>query len=60
MNFKWIVKLLESTTVGASRGIPIGPPPAHLLAEALLTAAFAFKALILFDMSTTLSFFLRE
>lgn len=33
---KWIIGLLESTTAGVSRGIPIGPHPAHLLAEASL------------------------
>lgn len=31
---KWIIRLLESTTAGISRGIPVGPHPAHLLAEA--------------------------
>lgn len=31
---KWIIKLLESTTAGVSRGIPVGPHAAHLLAEA--------------------------
>ena len=33
---KWIVKLLESTTAGVSRGVPIGPHPIHLLAEAAM------------------------
>lgn len=33
---KWIIKLLESTTAGVSRGVPIGPHAAHLLAEATL------------------------
>jgi len=31
---KWIIRLLESTTAGVSRGIPVGPHPVHLLAEA--------------------------
>jgi len=31
---KWIIRLLGSTTAGVSRGIPVGPHPAHLLAEA--------------------------
>ena len=31
---KWIIKLLESTTAGVSRGIPVGPHPMHLIAEA--------------------------
>jgi len=31
---KWIIKLLESTTAGVSRGIPVGPHPVHMLAEA--------------------------
>jgi len=31
---KWIMGLLESTTAGVSRGIPVGPHCAHLLAEA--------------------------
>ncbi len=31
---KWILKLLESTTVGVSRGVPVGPHPIHLIAEA--------------------------
>jgi len=31
---KWVIKLLESTTAGVSRGIPVGPHPAHMLAEA--------------------------
>ena len=33
---KWIIKLLESTTAGVSRGIPVGPHGAHLIAEATL------------------------
>lgn len=33
---KWIIGLLESTTAGVSRGVPIGPHPIHLLAEATL------------------------
>jgi retron-type reverse transcriptase len=33
---KWIIALLESTTAGVSRGIPIGPHPIHLIAEATL------------------------
>ncbi len=33
---KWIISLLETTTAGVSRGIPIGPHAAHLLAEASL------------------------
>ena len=33
---KWIVRLLESTTSGVSRGVPIGPHSIHLLAEASL------------------------
>ncbi|MEG1631477.1 MAG: RNA-directed DNA polymerase [Anaerovoracaceae bacterium] len=31
---KWIIRLLESTTAGVSRGVPVGPHPVHLLAEA--------------------------
>jgi retron-type reverse transcriptase len=31
---RWIIRLLESTTAGVSRGIPVGPHAAHLLAEA--------------------------
>ncbi len=31
---KWIVSLLESTTAGVSRGVPVGPHPIHLIAEA--------------------------
>jgi retron-type reverse transcriptase len=31
---KWVVSLLESTTAGVSRGVPIGPHAAHLIAEA--------------------------
>lgn len=34
---KWIVSLLESTTAGVSRGVPIGPHPIHLIAESTLT-----------------------
>lgn len=30
---KWIVNMLESTTAGVSRGIPVGPHATHLLAE---------------------------
>jgi retron-type reverse transcriptase len=33
---RWIVALLESTTAGVSRGLPIGPHAAHLVAEASL------------------------
>lgn len=33
---KWVVNLLESTTAGVSRGIPIGPHGIHLLAEAAM------------------------
>ena len=33
---KWIMKLVESTTAGVSRGVPIGPHAAHMLAEAAL------------------------
>lgn len=33
---KWIVNLLESTTVGVSRGVPIGPHPIHIVAEAAM------------------------
>lgn len=33
---KWIVSLLESTTAGVSRGVPIGPHAVHLVAEATL------------------------
>ena len=33
---KWIINLLESTTQGVSRGIPIGPHAAHLIAECTL------------------------
>lgn len=33
---KWIIKLLESTTAGVSRGVPIGPHGIHLIAEASL------------------------
>ena len=33
---KWILKLLASTTAGVSRGVPIGPHGAHLIAECTL------------------------
>lgn len=33
---KWIKTLLESTTAGVSRGVPIGPHAIHLIAEASL------------------------
>jgi retron-type reverse transcriptase len=33
---KWIVKLLESTTAGVSRGVPVGPHGIHLIAEATM------------------------
>lgn len=33
---KWVIRLLESTTAGVSRGIPVGPHAAHLIAEATL------------------------
>jgi hypothetical protein len=33
---KWIISLLESTTAGVSRGVPIGPHAIHLIAEASL------------------------
>lgn len=33
---KWIIELLESTTQGVSRGVPIGPHAIHLIAEATL------------------------
>lgn len=33
---KWIIKLLESTTAGVSRGIPVGPHAVHILAEAAM------------------------
>ncbi len=33
---KWIIGLLESTTEGVSRGVPIGPHSIHLIAEATL------------------------
>lgn len=33
---KWIRMLLESTTAGVSRGVPIGPHAIHLIAEASL------------------------
>jgi len=31
---QWIIRLIGSTTAGVSKGIPVGPHPAHLLAEA--------------------------
>ncbi|MBC7075196.1 MAG: Retron-type reverse transcriptase [Syntrophomonadaceae bacterium] len=33
---KWVIGLLESTTANVSRGVPIGPHPIHLLAEAAM------------------------
>lgn len=33
---KWVISLLESTTAGVSRGVPIGPHAVHLIAEATL------------------------
>lgn len=33
---KWVKMLLESTTAGVSRGVPIGPHAIHLIAEATL------------------------
>ncbi len=33
---KWVISLLESTTAMVSRGVPIGPHAAHLIAEATL------------------------
>lgn len=33
---KWVVRLLESTSAKVSRGVPVGPHPVHLLAEASL------------------------
>lgn len=33
---KWIISLIESTTAGVSRGVPIGPHPSHLIAESTL------------------------
>jgi retron-type reverse transcriptase len=33
---KWVISLLESTTAGVSRGVPIGPHPIHLVAESTL------------------------
>nr|WP_281494027.1 RNA-directed DNA polymerase [Jannaschia sp. S6380] len=33
---KWVIKLLESTTAGVSRGVPVGPHAIHLFAEASL------------------------
>lgn len=34
---KWLIALLESTTAGVSRGVPVGPHPIHLIAESTLT-----------------------
>lgn len=33
---KWVIKLLEQSTAGVSRGVPVGPHPIHILAEATL------------------------
>jgi retron-type reverse transcriptase len=33
---RWIISLLESTTAGVSRGVPVGPHAIHLIAEASL------------------------
>jgi retron-type reverse transcriptase len=33
---KWVISLLESTTAGVSRGVPIGPHAIHLIAESTL------------------------
>ena len=33
---RWLISLLESTTAGVSRGVPIGPHAIHLIAEATL------------------------
>jgi hypothetical protein len=33
---KWVIRLCESITAKVSRGIPIGPHPAHLIAEATM------------------------
>ncbi|HBK64521.1 MAG TPA: Retron-type reverse transcriptase, partial [Cyanobacteria bacterium UBA11166] len=33
---KWIISLLESTTAGVSRGVPVGPHPVHLIAESAM------------------------
>jgi hypothetical protein len=33
---KWLLRLLETVSAKVSRGIPVGPHPAHLLAEASL------------------------
>lgn len=33
---KWIIRLIESTTAGVSRGVPIGPHSIHIIAEASL------------------------
>ncbi len=35
-DYKWVISLLESTTAGVSRGVPIGPHAVHLIAEATL------------------------
>lgn len=42
---KWVISLLESTTAGVSRGVPIGPHAAHLIAESSLTyiAVMSFR-----------------
>jgi retron-type reverse transcriptase len=32
----WVMSLLKSTTAGVSRGVPVGPHPSHLIAEASL------------------------
>jgi retron-type reverse transcriptase len=34
---KWIISLLESTTAGVSRGVPVGPHSVHLIAECAMT-----------------------
>ncbi|MEM7578453.1 MAG: RNA-directed DNA polymerase [Mastigocoleus sp.] len=33
---KWIISLLESTTAGVSRGVPVGPHAIHLIAESAM------------------------
>ncbi|TIQ37187.1 MAG: Retron-type reverse transcriptase [Mesorhizobium sp.] len=33
---KWVISLMESTTAGVSRGVPVGPHATHLFAEASL------------------------
>jgi len=33
---KWVLALIASTTAGVSRGVPVGPHPIHLVAEATL------------------------